>query len=784
MAGGCAEERHEDPKWKAVPAVSSAESEAEAALPQETKEVAVAREPAARPLVAASSTGSTVQLASLEGRDLALVVDEDARAVRLIDAENLTEQGHVALGGRPSQLVVAADGRAYVALRDESRVVALEVGSADELSLTEVATIAVAPEPVALATDPKGQLLVVTSAWGAKLASYDVKTHSLQLDVALPREPRGVAVSSDGTTAHVAHAVGSRISRVSLTDETTSEITLAGSDFTPRPRRRRICRIPFRPDIEHDIWERSGMGDHIIHERDAVQGFAIATVDDRVFVPQVLVHRGEVVVGGYGSGTSESFPAHQPTLAVVDGEHTWLRVPNQAVRADKSRYNFAGGMSRNSCFLPRAAAADPASRTVLVGCMGTDEVRIIDSNEKTSLTRGTKARWKVPSGPTGIAVDSKRKRALVWAQFAQQLAVIPLVAPEPSSEEAAEPSLEQAQRLPKLPQQQVATKALALRPIDGDNTLSATALKGRKLFHGAGDRRISADGRACASCHPDGREDGLVWPTPFGARQTPMLAGRLAEATMPFGWQGDAETVKDHVKDTFTRLGGTGLSGADFDALITYCHEMATPPRLAVGDAKLVAQGKNLFYADTVGCASCHKDGGGSDGIRHEVGSGPKLDTPSLRFVAGTAPYFHDGRYKDPGGAARALPRHDGVGHRVDRPRPEGPRSVHPHPIAGASIRLGSASLMITTHAQLTATIEDVLMKVEKVIMAMNSNPNLQNAKRHLQELNREVKKNTKPSKLHVKRLNEAAKTLRSVPMRMPDLDNQLWDIEDYVESL
>lgn len=91
---------------------------------------------------------------------------------------------------------------------------------------------------------------------------------------------------------------------------------------------------------------------------------------------------------------------------------------------------------------------------------------------------------------------------------------------------------------------------------------------------------------------------------------------------------------------------------------------------------------------------------------------------------------------------------------------------------------------MITNHAELTATIEDALSKVEKVIMAMNANPNLQNAKRWLQELNREVKKNNKPSKLAVKNLNKAAKTLRAVPMRMPDLDNQLWDIEDYVESL
>jgi predicted transcriptional regulator len=91
---------------------------------------------------------------------------------------------------------------------------------------------------------------------------------------------------------------------------------------------------------------------------------------------------------------------------------------------------------------------------------------------------------------------------------------------------------------------------------------------------------------------------------------------------------------------------------------------------------------------------------------------------------------------------------------------------------------------MITTHLQLTAQIEDVLTKVDKVIQASSSSPHLQNAKRWLQELNREVKKNPKPSKDHVKSLNKAAKILREVPMRMPELDNQLWDIEDYVESL
>jgi cytochrome c peroxidase len=44
-------------------------------------------------------------------------------------------------------------------------------------------------------------------------------------------------------------------------------------------------------------------------------------------------------------------------------------------------------------------------------------------------------------------------------------------------------------------------------------------------------------------------------------------------------------------------------------------------------------------------------DGTFTDGNRHDVKSKAKgdphrrFDTPSLRFVSGTAPYFHDGRY-------------------------------------------------------------------------------------------------------------------------------------------
>src|SRR6185436_7413600 len=75
-----------------------------------------------------------------------------------------------------------------------------------------------------------------------------------------------------------------------------------------------------------------------------------------------------------------------------------------------------------------------------------------------------------------------------------------------------------------------------------------------------------------------------------------------------------------------------------------------TPPSTA--EAARIARGRAVFGADGAGCGTCHAlDRGTSDREPHDVGSKARADTatafrtPPLRFVAGTAPYFHDGRY-------------------------------------------------------------------------------------------------------------------------------------------
>jgi cytochrome c peroxidase len=216
----------------------------------------------------------------------------------------------------------------------------------------------------------------------------------------------------------------------------------------------------------------------------------------------------------------------------------------------------------------------------------------------------------------------------VWSQFGREIAVLDLRAEQEKRAGRAGPA-----------------RPIAGIPISIGSPLPEAQALGRRLFHAAGDPRISADGRACASCHPDGRDDGLVWKTPFGRLQTPMLAGRI-EGTAPYGWKQDGETVKEHLAQTFKRLGGKGLPEAELDALIAYVVALPTPPRGEPQASAAVERGREIFASMDAMCSICHVEAKAfADGSLHDVSSGGPLDTPSLRFLSGTAPYFHDGRF-------------------------------------------------------------------------------------------------------------------------------------------
>ncbi|MFO0659859.1 MAG: cytochrome C peroxidase [Polyangiaceae bacterium] len=581
-----------------------------------TKSCARQSKTAAVERIGGPGASSSVALVSSSGKTLAYVADEDDSTLHTVDIDTGKELAVTSLSGSPSHLVVTADGRVVVALRDRNRVEVLEPSSDATQSLGELCEVDVAAEPVAMATTPDDSTILVTSGWGHALTGLDSGTMARKYVVALPREPRAVVVDDDGKRAFVSHVVGSRMSTVDLMAQgrpAVVAVDLHGDDDALMHRQSKTSFM------------KAAMGeDDGSNQRAGCQGFALAkTVNPpgRIVAPQVLVDPGDtrVPTGGYGDGFAA---AEVTSLAVIDAKTTRPLATSLKLN---STARGRGVDSRRECLLPRAAIASKDSSSVYVSCLGIDSVLEYDGSSA-DPRQAERRRWSVGSGPTGLAIDSSSTRLVVWSQFDQSLSVIPL-----DDAKDDKPTVLTLSRKAK-------------SAAEGDLAL------GRKLFHAAGDPRIAADGRACASCHPDGRDDSLTWSTPEGPRNTPMLAGRLS-STGPFGWTGATDSVRDHVHNTFQRLRGSGLRGREMDALMAYTKGMKGPAANGATDAR-VSHGKQIFESAETACASCHhEDGTLTDGKVHDVQSraqgdnGANFNTPSLRFLVGTAPYYHDGRY-------------------------------------------------------------------------------------------------------------------------------------------
>jgi mono/diheme cytochrome c family protein len=562
-----------------------------------------------------SREGATLALALAPGagpeaeRVLGYVADADDRALYTVDVSSGRVLARTALRGRPEQVLVLADGRVAATLRDQNAVEVLEPAAGPEKALGHRCLAAVPSEPVALSATPDGHTLLVTSGWGRALTALDTTTMATGRSVELPREPRSVVVSDDGKLAYVAHVVGAQMSVVDLDDRSSDA----------RPIDLRASERPAPPSF-------SKRGEKAT--REGCQGFALAKSEGgRIYAPMALVDPGEPsrATGGYGNPNAV-LPPEVGAVAVVDGQAE--RSLTKALFAPPltgGRSRPARGPAKPDCILPRSAAY--AGGSLYVTCFGIDALVEYDGRGL-DPARFERRRWPVGGGPTGVALDEAAGRAVVWSQFDHVVTIVPLRGGETQTAFVGDPS--------------------------GRPGLDYEFALGREIFHRSGDGRISRDGRACASCHPDGREDALTWATPDGPRQTPMLAGRL-EVSAPYSWSGQHASLSDHVHVTFQRLGGTGLDENSLGALLTYINRMPSPTRAPAPPARLalVERGREVFASSEAACIGCHSDPGRAlaDGQAHDVGTFVQgdtthsFDTPSLRFLSGTAPYFHDGRY-------------------------------------------------------------------------------------------------------------------------------------------
>jgi DNA-binding beta-propeller fold protein YncE/cytochrome c553 len=563
--------------------------------------------PALRPLGVAARGGSVVVD---HAHAVAWAADADNRALHRVDLISLAVTT-TAVDGVPEQVVLAGE-RLAVTLRDRNAVALFEVDA--DGAATQVASAEVPCDPFGLAATPQGELLV-TSAFCHAVTALDADTLAARWSIDVGREPRAVVSSPDGTRAFVTHVVGDAVTVLDLDDP------------SPTPRRVRALGGLYRNRVDE------ALGAGTLHPAAALAYAAVLSASgSRLFVPHVVEQNGSSTTrslpGAYGGVPVEEETSFA-SVAVFStrDEHavggSAEAAPPQAL--DKAAFaapdpstGFVVAPAPAACRQGRAAAL--LGDRLFVASQGTGELYELDARAL-DPAMSPRHRYAVGAGPKGVDVDAALGVAVVWSQLSHEIAVVSL-----------------------------GSGAVERRTV-ADDPLPREVSAGRRLFFSEVDRRVSRDGRACGACHPEGRDDGLVWKLGAGPRQTPTLVGRLDHG--PFGWQAKHTRLQDNMRETMTRLGGGGLSDAELDDLAAYLRKgLVTPTRNAAPPGRLAERGRAVFSSAEVGCSGCHKlETEASDRGLHDVGSRAKNDasgafrTPPLLHVGATAPYFHDGRY-------------------------------------------------------------------------------------------------------------------------------------------
>ena len=513
--------------------------------------------------------------------DGALVIDADSGV--LVKADKAGKNiGQVAIAeGAGLMTFDAAAGIAYVADRRNDRIAVVKTDA-----MTIASSIKTPAEPYGVALSPDRKLLLVSTIADRTLVAYDAATGVEAWRTPLGQEPRGIAVSPDGTRALVAY----------LTTGTVDEIELAGA--------RRAAHIALLNEAPQRRCRRCGNGGDSF----ARGAFAVTFLGEhQAVVPfqrEVPVQEDDGVerTSSYGGGAESPLTHQLAFLGFGDGttEQTTAQIAQHQ---------------------PRAVAWDQAHDALYVAGMGSDTVLQLKNASQASIAAGASVSLtsgKNRCGPDGLAITATGN-VLVWCSFTRSVEQVEFIGGDGAL--AGTTNLTQGPAL-------VAT------------AMTAKQHEGLVLFHSA-EPQISQNGNlACASCHPDNRADGLSWRISKKELQTPLLAGRLV-GTHPFKWDGTDPTLRDSLRSTMKRLGGGGLSRHETDALATYLESLPSV-RTPTRDRAQVARGQKLFESE--GCRICHAGRAYTDQERHKfAGTLKESDTPSLRGVSASAPYFHDG---------------------------------------------------------------------------------------------------------------------------------------------
>lgn len=296
------------------------------------------------------------------------------------------------------------------------------------------------------------------------------------------------------------------------------------------------------------------------------------------------------------------------------------RVPIDVFLADtanatkRSELQFIGDFGKGAGDPTRLLA--PVENVVAVCLSGVHQIGL-DTAWPLRFTR-------IPVGrrPIDLAINSQGSTVYVANQFDDSISVV----------DVADRSVIRTLSLGRLP-------------------IATSEMRGEVLFH---DATLSLDNwYSCQSCHTDGHTNGVNADT-FGdggmgaPKNTPSLLG--VAQTGPWSWTGRFETLEDQIASSIEHtMQSPRTSSSVTSDLAAYLATLEPNGRANHDmDRTLVDLGRKVFVRR--GCTQCHAGETLTAKVVFDVGihDGPggnsRFNPPSLRGVANSAPYFHDGR--------------------------------------------------------------------------------------------------------------------------------------------
>jgi mono/diheme cytochrome c family protein len=151
---------------------------------------------------------------------------------------------------------------------------------------------------------------------------------------------------------------------------------------------------------------------------------------------------------------------------------------------------------------------------------------------------------------------------------------------------------------------------------------------------------------ACASCHPEGGDDGHTWTFAMEGgtrvRRTQTLRGGILGAA-PFHWDADIANTRAVCDVIFSeRMGGGAVTDAQIPVFEHFLNAIPRLPARANLDPARIDAGRALFEGRGQ-CSSCHTGDQFTNAQKADVGKDVPLKVGRLVNVGDRAPFMHDG---------------------------------------------------------------------------------------------------------------------------------------------